>query len=197
MWDTIQAVLGLQTDTLSAGQIASRAVLVYAVLIVLVRLVGDRRFSGKHSAIDVILSIILGATLSRAINGSAPFWGTLGAGLVLVCAHWLAAALAFHFPRLEKFLKGRAMPLISSGDLNESPLRRGHITQRDLKSALRLSGHDVALSQVRQAALETNGDISLQVDPQAEQGATRSPVARTLEISVEAGVQTIRIQLEQ
>ncbi|MGF1537478.1 MAG: hypothetical protein ACFB4J_13485 [Elainellaceae cyanobacterium] len=51
---------------------------------------------------------------------------------------------------------------------------------------------------MRQAALETNGDISLQVDPQAEQGAaTRSLVAWTLEISVEAGVQTIRIQLEQ
>lgn len=187
MWNTIQAGLGLQAETLSAGQIACRAVVVYGILLALVRLVGDRRSSGKHSAIDVILSIILGATLSRAINGSVHFGGTLLSGVILVGLHWLLAALAFHVPRLEKLLKGRARPLVEDGALNQTALRRSHITHHDLLSTLRLAGQPGDLSQVSQATLETNGDISIISDRHIQ----------AIEVSVESGVQTIRIQLEQ
>ncbi|MGF1497909.1 MAG: YetF domain-containing protein [Elainellaceae cyanobacterium] len=101
--------------------------------------------------------------------------------------HWLLATLAFYFPRLEKFLKGQALPLVRDGELNQSNLRYSHISQRDLSAALRLAGKPANLSQVSQAAIEANGDISLMTGDRPPQ---------VIEISVEAGVQTVRIQLE-
>src|SRR5262249_49447883 len=73
---------------LTTGQIALRAILVFLVWLVVVRL-ADRRLLGKYSAFDVVLAVMLGSVLSRAINGSAPFWGTLAAAAVLVALHWL------------------------------------------------------------------------------------------------------------
>ena len=78
LWDVIQNLLGLQASTLTFGHMTCRALVVYAKLLLLLRLIGDRRFSGQHAAIDVVLSIILGATLSRSINGTTPFSPTLG-----------------------------------------------------------------------------------------------------------------------
>jgi uncharacterized membrane protein YcaP (DUF421 family) len=39
---------------------------IYIAALVTVRLVGDRRFIGKYAALDVLLTVILGSTLSRA-----------------------------------------------------------------------------------------------------------------------------------
>lgn len=196
MQEAMDRVLGLSADSLGAGQIACRAVAVYVVLLLLLRIVGDRRFNGRHAAFDIILSIILGATLSRAINGSAPFFGTLLAGVVLVALHWLFSALAFHSSQLEKLIKGQSRWLIKGGELNHQMLRQSHITRNDLLSTLRRSGQPGSLSAVQQAALETNGDISFEVaDP--NQAEALQQQHHVIEVSVADGVQTIRIQLEE
>ncbi len=79
---------------LTSGQIVLRAVLVFLVWLVIVR-VADRRLLGKYSAFDVVLAVMLGSVLSRAINGSAPLWGTLGAATALVTMHWILTFLSF------------------------------------------------------------------------------------------------------
>lgn len=85
----IDQAIGLNAPQITAWQMGARAVIIYILGLTMVRLVGDRRFIGKHAAFDVLLSIILGATLSRAINGSAPFFPTLFTALVLTGTHWL------------------------------------------------------------------------------------------------------------
>jgi len=202
LWTFIQEILGLNTDSLSLGNMTCRAAVVYGMLLTLLRLVGDRRFSGQHAAIDVVLSIMLGATLSRAINGSAPFFNTLGVGVVLVGLHWLFAALTFHVRRLEKIIKGHAKPLISEGQINNDKLRHSHITLRDLGAALRLKGHPVDFSQIEHAALETNGKISIKMkendsSEKIHSSQVNHSTVQVLDISVESGVQTIRIKIDQ
>jgi uncharacterized membrane protein YcaP (DUF421 family) len=54
---------------------ALRSIIVYLVTVGVARFAG-KRFFGEHTAFDVVLSIILGSVLSRAINGSALFLET-------------------------------------------------------------------------------------------------------------------------
>jgi uncharacterized membrane protein YcaP (DUF421 family) len=112
---------------------------------------GSRRFAGKYAAIDIILSITLGATLSRGINGSAPFFPTLAAGITLVAMHWLIAALAFHLPPIEPWIKGQAQLLVQDGRINYSALQSAHLTAMDLKTVMRSSGSRADLDQVELA----------------------------------------------
>jgi uncharacterized membrane protein YcaP (DUF421 family) len=188
LWNVIQDLLGLQASTLTFGHMTCRAFVVYGELLLLLRLIGDRRFSGQHAAIDVVLSIILGATLSRGINGTTPFFPTLGVGLVLIGIHALLAALTFRSSRIEKLLKGQPLTLVSQGEVNQLAMRRGHITHSDLASALRLKGQSADLSQIDRASLETSGKISLR---------PRQTAPQVLDVAVEKGVQTIRIQVEK
>ncbi|HMQ53282.1 MAG TPA: DUF421 domain-containing protein, partial [Anaerolineae bacterium] len=79
-------LLGLNEETLTVWQVAVRGLLVYSSSLLLGRVAG-KRFFGEHTAFDVVLGIILGSVMSRAINGSAPFWGTVIGGLTLVLLH--------------------------------------------------------------------------------------------------------------
>ena len=64
---TLGALLGLGSGDLSTGQMVARAILVYAAMLVIVRL-GERRFLGKSTPFDFILGIMLGSVGSRAIT---------------------------------------------------------------------------------------------------------------------------------
>jgi len=95
--EQFQTLLGLGRDVGDVGafQMALRTIIVYVCSLAVIR-VGSKRFLSQASAFDVIVGIMLGSVMSRAINGSAPFLPTLLAGAVLVGMHWLLAALAFH-----------------------------------------------------------------------------------------------------
>ena len=61
---------------------------------------GDRRFLSQKTVFDAVLGFILASVLARAVNGTAAFVPTLGAGFVLVVLHrmlayWSRRSLAF------------------------------------------------------------------------------------------------------
>src|SRR5215218_7578653 len=68
----------LDSKDLGAAQMALRAAVVYAAMVVVVRL-GKKRFMGQATAFDVILDIMLGSVASRAITGNAPLGPALAA----------------------------------------------------------------------------------------------------------------------
>ena len=156
----INEALGLNAQELNFWQMGLRAAVIYIAALIMVRIVGERRFLGKYAAFDVILSIIYGSTLSRAINGTSAFFETIFAGFVLVVMHWLFSAIAFHFTELESKIKGKPQIVIKHGQLCQKTMRTHHITREDLASSLRLKSKGEGLEQVEQACLERNGDIS-------------------------------------
>ena len=158
--DTINWALGIDASQLNIWQMGLRAAIIYIAALIMVRMVGDRRFIGKYAAFDVILSIIFGSTLSRAINGSSAFFETIFAGFVLVGMHWLFSAIAFHFTEFETKIKGRSRVLIRDGQLCSQAMQTCHITKKDLQSALRIKCQIDNLENVERACLESNGDIS-------------------------------------
>ena len=82
----VSLILGLGTEELSLGQMTVRVPIVYITAVIVVRL-GKKRFLGKNTAFDVIIGIMLGSILSRAITGNSPFFPTLAASFVLMGIH--------------------------------------------------------------------------------------------------------------
>ena len=176
--------IGMTGQDLSATQMGLRAMVVYLAWLAAVRF-ADRRLLGKYSPFDVVLAVILGAVLGRAINGSTPFFETMGAGAVLVGMHWLFAFLSARFHLFGRLVKGEERVLIWNGELRRAEMRKNHMTERDLSEMLRLNGHVADPQDVAAAYLERNGEISVLPFRQA----------RVVEVDVLAGVQTVRIVL--
>jgi uncharacterized membrane protein YcaP (DUF421 family) len=188
LWDQLQALFGLGAYAESAGaiQIALRTILVYASTLMLVRL-GSKRFLSEATAFDVIVAIMLGSIMSRAVDGSSPFLPTLLTGGVLLGVHWLLALIAYHTEWFGNLIKGERVLLIKDGEVQRQGMRRGSITEADLKQALRIQTKQTDPSKIHLAYLERNGQISIIPNKQEP---------RVSMMSVEDGVQTVRIELE-
>lgn len=173
-----------QETALSMGEAALRAFVTYAVVILALR-AGAKRAMGKNTAFDLILAIILGSVVSRGITGNAPLGTSLVAGAVLIGAHWLFAAVAFHWSRFGTVVKGRSRELVRDGRVLDDAMRRSHISRHDLEEAMRHGGAE-DLDEVVTAHLERDGRISVVHD-------RKEP--RVVDVRVEEGVQTVRLEL--
>ncbi len=186
--EQIQAFLGYERDVgdVNAIQMALRTVLIYAVTLVLIRL-GSKRFLSEATAFDVIVGIMLGSVMSRAINGSAPLFPTLLAGLVFIGLHWSLAALAYHTSWFGSIVKGNPVLLIKDGKIQQQGMREIGFSTRDLEEALRLQGEETDPSKIKLAYMERNGSVSV---------IPRPSEPHIVDVSVTDGVQTVRIELQ-
>src|ERR1043165_4917280 len=95
-----------QPKDLSLLQIAIRAFLVFVIGLALIR-IGDRRSLAEKTGFDALFIVLLGSVLSRAINGSAAFFTTIGAGTILMLIHRVFAFVACRSHSFGKLIKGR------------------------------------------------------------------------------------------
>jgi uncharacterized membrane protein YcaP (DUF421 family) len=98
--------------------------------------------------------------LSRAINGSAAFFATIGGGVVLVLLHRLFAHLAYYSHGFGILVKGKPDIIVRDGECDFRMMRRNHISTHDLEEDMRLDAHLDDVSKVRLARIERSGDIS-------------------------------------
>ncbi len=152
--------LGLKPEQLTFVHIASRGLLIFVAALIMVR-TGDKRFFSRKSAFDVILGFVLASMLARGINGSAPLFPTLGAGFVLVWLHRLLGASARRWHALGWLIKGQSDKVVDSGRAIPEALRRNDLSERDLLEDLRLNGGTRELTEVEEAWMERNGDVSV------------------------------------
>ncbi len=109
-------LFGVQ-DHLTLGQECARAVLIFfAYGLLMLRLSGRRTF-GDWSAIDVILSIIIGSASAavRAMTGNAPLPGTLAAAAVLTALHVAVGYLVASNKSLSRIVEGAPVELGANG----------------------------------------------------------------------------------
>lgn len=185
-------LLGIDDPDLDAAQMIMRAMIVYVATIAMIR-IGERRVLGKNTAFDVILGVVLGSSLSRAINGSASLWPTISAGFMLIVLHWSFASLSYHHAWFGRLVKGRPLKLVSEGERIEKNFDRAHITNRDLEEAAR-RGAGIDAGEADEVRLERSGEISF-VSHDRDQAPDQKPQPRILDIAVADGVQTIRVEL--
>jgi len=151
--------LGVEPKNLTFMQISLRGMIVLTFTLIVVRL-GDKRSLSKKSAFDAALLIILASVLSRAINGSASFFATLGGSAVLVALHRLLAYLSCRFDGFRALIKGRPSILVRDGVYQRNAMRAGHVHSEDVHEDMRLSANTDEISEIESARLECSGDIS-------------------------------------
>jgi hypothetical protein len=86
-WElAIREVIGPDPVAINWWQMVIRGILIFMFSLMLARM-GDNRIFGKSTTFDIVISIILGSLLSRAITGNAPFLPTVITTAALVMLH--------------------------------------------------------------------------------------------------------------
>jgi uncharacterized membrane protein YcaP (DUF421 family) len=186
MMSLLQSLLGIGAEELTPGQMTLRALLTFAVAVGIVR-VGNKRLFGKGTAFDLVVAIMIGSVMSRAITNSSGLLATWLAGLVLIALHSLLATLSYHLNWFGPLVKGHPTLLVEDGHVHRTAMREGRVSRIDLDQALRAAGSEPDPSRVRLAYLERDGSISV---------VPRQDGPRILEVAVADNVQTVRIVLE-
>lgn len=137
-----------------------RAVAVYAVLMVLIRMSGKRTM-GQFTPFDMLLIVLLGNAVQNSLLGKDT---SLGGGLLLavtlIVINWCVAFVTSRSGRVERVVEGVPVVLARDGQLFRSVLKRELVSEQDFNEALRQNGQ-MTLTDVRIALLETNGSISV------------------------------------
>lgn len=147
------------TGHISWPQECARSVLVFVYGLALLRVAGRRLF-GKWAALDVVVSIIIGSSLSRAATGNADLFGTLLATALMVFMYWLTAQGAARWRSFAHLVEGADVQLAVDGEVRPDALKRHAISAADLAEALRQAGVE-RLSETRLLSLEPSGKITV------------------------------------
>lgn len=145
---------------LGVGHAFARAIFVYAVGILIVRM-GKVRLLGRASVLDILLAFTIGSVLSRAVNGSSSMSAAFVATAAMVIMHRVLTELSLNSHRLGKLIKGDAIRLVEDGKILEDNMRRANISIHDLVEEIRLNSNLGSAEEVKEAFLERNGEIGV------------------------------------
>src|SRR6187549_3805436 len=101
---------------LNALQMGDRAFVMFFITLFLIRIAGMRAF-GQKSAFDMIIVIMLGAILSRAVTGASAFWPTVAAGAVLAVVHRILGLLSMYNQTIGSIVKGNKIMLYKNNKM--------------------------------------------------------------------------------
>jgi len=103
-----------------------RSIIVYAVLIVLLRITGKRQV-GQLAPFDLVLLLVLSNAVQNAMNGGDnSVIGGLISAITLISLNYGVGYLTFHNKRLEVLIEGQPEVLIHNGKLFEDVMARAN-----------------------------------------------------------------------
>jgi uncharacterized membrane protein YcaP (DUF421 family) len=144
---------------LTVLNIALRGLVIFMVGLALVR-IGDRRSLAQKTAFDAIFIVLMGSMLSRAINGTAPFFTTIAGAITLMIVHRIFAFGAHKSHAFGKLIKGRPITLVRNGEIDWEKMKQNLVSKHDLDEDLHLAARIEDVSSIKLARLERSGDIS-------------------------------------
>ena len=147
---------------LSIAEKILRPVLVYAFLVVAVRLAGRRELAQLNS-FDLVVLLMLANTVQNATigNDNSLLGGLIGVSALLVI-NYVVVRFLYRYRSVDRLLEGGPVELIRGGKVLSDHLGREAITEEELMEAIRKQGLASA-ADVDRAVLETGGTISVVV----------------------------------
>ena len=160
-WEFLNTVLGLGVEpkNLTFFQISLRGFIVFTAALIMLRM-GDRRALSRETPFDTVLIVVLAAVLSRAINGSAAFFASIGGGIVIVLLHRILAKVCGRYHAVGRWLKGEPCVLVRDGQLCSQTMKKKCVTEHDIEEDMRLTAKTEDLADIKTARLERSGDLS-------------------------------------
>ncbi len=147
-------------DLAGALIIAAKTLLVYAFLVLGVRLVGKRQL-GQMSLYDLVLIVVLGNSVQNAMmNNDNSLVGGLISATTLLVVNRAFGAFYRRSRRLEQAMVGHPVVIVQHGSMVDGTMRREGITRDHLRQALREHGL-CRPEEARLCVLEVDGSISV------------------------------------
>jgi uncharacterized membrane protein YcaP (DUF421 family) len=138
---------------------ALRALGVYALMLVVIRLLGKRTV-GNFSAFDLLVALMLGEVVDEIIFGDVSVLQGVVAIVTLAAAQYGNSWLSYSSPRFSRLLEGTPTTVLADGRLVRAGMRQEHLNEQDVMAALRLQGIDDA-AEVKRAIVEIDGEVSV------------------------------------
>ncbi len=140
-------------------EIVLRTAVIYAVVLIGVRLSGKREV-GQMTPFDLTLLLLISNAVQNAMTGpDTSLAGGIVAAATLLIMNYFVAEVSGGNRRFRKFIEGQPTLLIHDGKILGAHMAKEHVSMDELQRSLREHGigthNDVAL-----AVLEVDGSIS-------------------------------------
>jgi uncharacterized membrane protein YcaP (DUF421 family) len=146
-----------------AGVLAAAAVrtaIVFALLVVGIRLTGKRQ-TGEMNAHDLLVVLIVANAVQNSMTkGNGSLVVALVSSGTLILLGWLLAFTLSRRPDWQAGLVGEPTVIVEDGRMIHPNMRREGVTKDDLMAAVRDQGV-AAVANVKLAVLEVDGTISV------------------------------------
>jgi uncharacterized membrane protein YcaP (DUF421 family) len=137
-----------------------RGAIVYAFLLVILRITGKRQ-TGQLAPFDLVLLLVLSNAVQNSMNGGDnSLLGGLISAATLIGLHYALAFITYKYRRAEAWIDGTPLTLIQNGVLNVKVMRSELITSHELAAVLR-AANCATIENVLVATLENNGQITI------------------------------------
>lgn len=146
-------------DWQELGMTAARGLLVYAVMLVVIRVLGKRTV-GNFTAFDLLVALMLGEVVDEIIYGDVTVAQGMVAILVLAAAKYVTAWLTYWKHGLNRLLEGSPTELVKHGEMVREGMRSELMNEQEVFAALRLQGVS-DMREVKTALMETDGQVSV------------------------------------
>ncbi len=144
-----------------------RAVILYFFVIFSVRVMGKRQI-GELQPAELVITILISqiVTVPMQDNGF-PLINTVIPVCILISLEIIMSVIAMKLPKIRQIISGNPKIIIRDGKIDQNALRQLRLTIDDLMEALRQK--DVFdLSVVDYAIIETNGKLSILLNPESQ-----------------------------
>jgi uncharacterized membrane protein YcaP (DUF421 family) len=138
-----------------------RPVIVYAFLVVVLRIFGKRELA-QLNPFDLVVLMSVSNTVQNAIIGddTSVVGGLLGA-LALFSVNYAVIRFLFRHRRLDQLLEGRPTVLIEDGRIQRNALAKELLTETELRTVAHRQGF-TSLKEVERCVLEPGGAFFIQ-----------------------------------
>ena len=144
---------------LNTLQMSFKGIVVFLIAFVLIRVSGRRSF-GIHTPLDNIISILLGAILSRAIVGASNFIPVIVSCLIIVTLHRGLCWLIVRYKAVGRFIEGDRIVLFQDGKFFKQNLNKALVSEEDIMQGVRKSALTEDMNKLEKVYMERNGEIS-------------------------------------
>ena len=137
---------------------SARAVAVYTLILIVIRLLGKRTV-GNFTAFDLLIALMLGELVDEMIYGDVRFLqGTVA--IVTLAALAADSWVSYASRGMQRVLEGTPTVIVRDGTFDRDGMRAERMNERDVMGMLRLSGIQ-DIREVHLAIVETDGKVSV------------------------------------
>jgi len=138
---------------------ALRGLLVYAFMLVVIRVLGKRTV-GNFTAFDLLVALMLGEVVDEIIYGDVDIAQGFVAIGVVALAKYVTQWLTYWDHGFNRLFEGKPTEIVRHGELVREGLRSEMMNEKEALAALRIQGV-TDLKEVKQARLEVDGEVSV------------------------------------